>query len=142
MPSNLFFLYCIDSGLIRHTTSSKVCDAEVVQLPHSYLFIVTFKKYGIGVKWVKESSPEAFAAAIDDKTKAIYVESIANPKYTVSDLPALAKVSLVGVKIMDTCDLSSFQIAHDHGIPLVVDNTFGMGGTSVKILTGCEVIVS
>jgi O-acetylhomoserine/O-acetylserine sulfhydrylase len=53
---------------------------------------VTFKHYGIGVKWVTEDSPEAFAAAIDENTKAIYVESIANPKYRVSDIPALAKV--------------------------------------------------
>ena len=37
-------------------------------------------------------SPEAFAAAIDEKTKAIYVESIANSKYLVGDIPALAKV--------------------------------------------------
>jgi O-acetylhomoserine/O-acetylserine sulfhydrylase len=55
---------------------------------------VTFKHFGIGVKWVTDNTPEAFAAAIDDKTKAIYVESIANPKYLVSDLPALAKVNL------------------------------------------------
>ena len=53
---------------------------------------MTFKHYGIGVKWVTEDTPEAFAAAIDEKTKAIYVESIANPKYRVSDIPALAKV--------------------------------------------------
>ena len=53
---------------------------------------MTFKHYGIGVKWVTEANPEAFAAAIDEKTKAIYVESIANPKYRVSDIPALAKV--------------------------------------------------
>lgn len=53
---------------------------------------MTFKKFGIGVNWVTENSPEAFAAAINDKTKAIYVESIGNPKYNVVDLPALAKV--------------------------------------------------
>lgn len=47
------------------------------------------------MKWVTDSTPEAFEAAIDEKTKAIYVESIANPKYRVSDLPALAKVSLL-----------------------------------------------
>jgi O-acetylhomoserine/O-acetylserine sulfhydrylase len=68
------------------------------------------------VKWVTESTPEAFAAAIDDKTKAIYVESISNPKYNIADIPALAKV------------------AHDHGIPLIVDNTFGAGGTDPAIL--------
>jgi O-acetylhomoserine/O-acetylserine sulfhydrylase len=55
--------------------------------------IVTFKKYSIGVKFITEDKPEVFAAAIDDKTKAIYVESIGNPKYNVSPLPELAKVS-------------------------------------------------
>jgi O-acetylhomoserine/O-acetylserine sulfhydrylase len=87
-------------------------------------FKVTFKHYGIGVKWVTEDTPEAFAAAIDEKTKAIYVESIANPKYRVSDIPALAKV------------------AHDHGIPLIVDNTFGMGGYLTRpIEHGADIIV-
>lgn len=88
-------------------------------------FKVTFKQFGIGVKWVTESTPEAFAAAIDDKTKAIYVESIANPKYRVADIPALAK------------------IAHDHGIPLIVDNTFGMGGYLIRpIEHGADIIVN
>ncbi|EDR02179.1 uncharacterized protein LACBIDRAFT_309878 [Laccaria bicolor S238N-H82] len=87
-------------------------------------FKVTFKHFGIGVKWVTETTPEAFAAAIDDKTKAIYVESIANPKYNVSDIPALAK------------------IAHDHGIPLIVDNTFGMGGYLTRpIQHGADIVV-
>jgi O-acetylhomoserine/O-acetylserine sulfhydrylase len=71
---------------------------------------VTFKKYGIGVKFVNTDEPSAFAAAIDKNTKALYVESIGNPKYNVPDLAALSKV------------------AHDNGIPLIVDNTFGMGG--------------
>lgn len=53
---------------------------------------MTFKKFGIGVKWVTTPNPEDFAAAIDEKTKAIFIESIANPKYIVIDIPALAKV--------------------------------------------------
>ncbi|KAF9560610.1 O-acetylhomoserine ami [Agrocybe pediades] len=87
-------------------------------------FKVTFKNFGIGVKWVKQPTPEAFAAAIDEKTKAIYVESIANPKYIVSDISALAKV------------------AHDHGIPLIVDNTFGMGGYLISpIRHGADIVL-
>jgi len=87
-------------------------------------FKVTFKKYGIGVKFVTEDNPESFAAAIDDKTKAIFVESIGNPKYNVSPLPELAKV------------------AHDNGIPLIVDNTFGMGGYLVQpIKHGADIVV-
>ncbi|KAF9006122.1 Cys/Met metabolism PLP-dependent enzyme-domain-containing protein [Cyathus striatus] len=87
-------------------------------------FKVIFKHFGIGVKWVTDNTVEAFAAAIDDKTKAIYVESIANPKYIVSDIPKLAK------------------IAHDHGIPLIVDNTFGMGGYLIRpIQHGADIVV-
>ncbi|KJA15209.1 hypothetical protein HYPSUDRAFT_208070 [Hypholoma sublateritium FD-334 SS-4] len=87
-------------------------------------FKVTFKHFGIGVKWVTEPTAEAFAAAIDEKTKAIYVESIANPKYLVSDIPTLAK------------------IAHDHGIPLIVDNTFGIGGYLIRpIEHGADIVV-
>ena len=53
---------------------------------------VLFKKYGIGVKFVTSDDPEAFAAAIDEKTKAIFVESIGNPKYNVSPIGEIAKV--------------------------------------------------
>ena len=55
-------------------------------------FKVTFKKFGIGVNWVTEDDPAAFAKAIDEKTKAIYVETIANPGFTLSNIPALSKV--------------------------------------------------
>ena len=51
-----------------------------------------FKKFGIGVKFVTSDEPEAFAAAIDDNTKALYVESIGNPKYNVSPISEIAKV--------------------------------------------------
>ncbi|KAF5392061.1 hypothetical protein D9757_003293 [Collybiopsis confluens] len=77
-------------------------------------FKVTLKKYGVTTKFVTTTDPAAFEAAIDDKTKAIFIESITNPKYNVIDIPALAK------------------IAHDHGIPLIVDNTFGMGGYLIR----------
>lgn len=77
-------------------------------------FKVFLKKFGIHAKFVSSLDPADFAAAIDENTKAVYVESIGNPKYIVADLPALAK------------------IAHDNAIPLVVDNTFGMGGYLVR----------
>ena len=75
---------------------------------------VFLKKFGIGVKFVTTTNPEDFRNAIDEKTKAIYVESIGNPKYIVADLPALSK------------------IAHENGIPVIVDNTFGMGGYLIR----------
>ncbi|KAF8626933.1 hypothetical protein AX17_006433 [Amanita inopinata Kibby_2008] len=87
-------------------------------------FKVTFKIFGISVKFVRGDSPVAFANAIDEKTKAVFVESISNPQYIVSDIPALAKV------------------AHDHGIPLIVDNTFGIGGYIVQpIKLGADIVV-
>lgn len=54
--------------------------------------VVTFKKFGIGVKFVEGDDPALFAAAIDENTKAIYVETIGNPKYNVAPIPELAKV--------------------------------------------------
>ncbi|KEP46699.1 O-acetylhomoserine (thiol)-lyase [Rhizoctonia solani 123E] len=105
------------------------CGDNIVSTSYLYggtynQFKVLLKKYGITVKFVKDDSPEAFAAAIDEKTKAIYVESIGNPKYNVAPLPELAK------------------IAHDHKLPLIVDNTFGAGGYYVRpIEHGADIVV-
>jgi O-acetylhomoserine/O-acetylserine sulfhydrylase-like pyridoxal-dependent enzyme len=60
---------------------------------------VTFKKFGIGVKFVNGDDPASFAAAIDENTKAIYVESIGNPKYNVANIPELAKVRIQSISI-------------------------------------------
>ncbi|KAG6873900.1 hypothetical protein C0995_009679 [Termitomyces sp. Mi166 len=89
---------------------------------------VTFKNFGIGCHFVEGLNPEAFAAAIDDKTKAIFIEAVANPDYLLFDIPALAKVGTVPDVIECTYSRRLFKIAHDHKIPLIVDNTFGMGG--------------
>ena len=73
------------------------------------LFHHTFPKLGRTVKFVDSRSPEAFRQAIGPKTRAVYVETIGNPKLDVPDFEAIAKH------------------AHDNGIPLVVDNTIGVG---------------
>ncbi|KAI0337855.1 O-acetylhomoserine ami [Trametopsis cervina] len=87
-------------------------------------FKVFLKKFNIGVKWVTTPNPADYISAIDENTKAIYVESIGNPKYSVPDIPAIAKV------------------AHDHGIPLIVDNTFGMGGYLMRPIDhGADIVV-
>lgn len=65
-------------------------------------FKVLFPKFGIQTKFVKGDRAEDFARLIDDKTKALYMESIGNPRYNVPDFEAVAKV------------------AHDNGIPLIV----------------------
>lgn len=69
------------------------------------LFAHTFPQYGIDVRFADYRDPNSFAALIDDKTKAIFCESIGNPLANVVDIGALA------------------TIAHAHGIPLIVDNT-------------------
>jgi len=47
----------------------------------------------IGINWVVGNELEAYAAAIDERTKAIFVETISNPKFTLVNIPAIAKVS-------------------------------------------------
>ncbi|MGB2958606.1 MAG: O-acetylhomoserine aminocarboxypropyltransferase/cysteine synthase [Bacteroidota bacterium] len=87
-------------------------------------FKVTFPRLGIGVKFASGDDPEEFRKAIDEKTKALYIETIGNPRLNVPDFEAIAKV------------------AHDHGIPLVVDNTFGAGGYLCRPFEfGADVIV-
>ena len=69
------------------------------------LFHYTLRKLGIEVRFVDSSDPANVEAAIDDKTRLVYTESIGNPKNNVDDYPGIAAV------------------AHKHGIPLIVDNT-------------------
>ena len=73
------------------------------------LFNYTFPKLGRKVVFVNSTDPEAFSAAITDKTRAVYAESIGNPKLDVPDFEAIA------------------AIAHDAGLPFVVDNTTAVG---------------
>ncbi|KDE05428.1 O-acetylhomoserine (thiol)-lyase [Microbotryum lychnidis-dioicae p1A1 Lamole] len=87
-------------------------------------FKVLFKRLGIEVRFVKGDNAAEFEAAIDDKTKAIYIESIANPQYSVPDIPKFA------------------QLAHKHKLPLIVDNTFGQGGWVARPIDhGADIVV-
>jgi O-acetylhomoserine (thiol)-lyase len=83
---------------------------EIVSLNNLYggtytLFKYSLKKLGITVKFVDSSDLEAVKAAITDKTKAIYCESVGNPKLNITDIEALS------------------EIAHANDLPLIVDNT-------------------
>jgi O-acetylhomoserine (thiol)-lyase len=83
---------------------------EIVSADNLYggtynLFHYTFARLGIKVNFVKSGDLAGFQKAITAKTKAIYVESIGNPKLNVTDIEAVAK------------------LAHKNGIPLVIDNT-------------------
>jgi O-acetylhomoserine/O-acetylserine sulfhydrylase-like pyridoxal-dependent enzyme len=88
-------------------------------------FKVALPRLGIHVKFVDGDDPEDFRSAIDDKTKAIYVETIGNPRFNIPDFEALAKV------------------AHDAGIPLIVDNTFGAAGYIARPIDhGADIVVA
>jgi len=69
------------------------------------LFAHTFPQLGIQVRFADAADPESFDALIDERTKAVYCESIGNPLGNVTDLARLA------------------EVAHRHGVPLIVDNT-------------------
>ncbi|NNC91071.1 MAG: O-acetylhomoserine aminocarboxypropyltransferase/cysteine synthase [Acidimicrobiia bacterium] len=87
-------------------------------------FKVAFKRLGIEVRFVDGDDPADFAAAIDERTKALYVETIGNPRFNVPDLPQLA------------------EVAHAAGVPFVVDNTFGAAGYLARpIEHGADIVV-
>ncbi len=87
-------------------------------------FKVTFAGFGIEVRFAKDIEPDSFEELIDDRTKALYVETIGNPGFNIPDLEALAK------------------LAGKYGIPLVVDNTFaGCGYLCRPIEYGANIVV-
>jgi O-acetylhomoserine/O-acetylserine sulfhydrylase len=87
-------------------------------------FKVTLPRLGIQVKFVDGDKPEDFARLIDKGTRALYIETIGNPRLNIPDITAIA------------------NLAHEHGIPLIVDNTFGAGGYLCRpIEHGADIIV-
>ncbi|WAH35244.1 homocysteine synthase [Alicyclobacillus dauci] len=87
------------------------------------LFSQTFAKIGISVKFVDPEDPENFRRAISSKTKALYAETIGNPKGDVLDIERVAR------------------IAHENGIPLIVDNTFPSPYLLRPIEFGADIVV-
>src|SRR5690606_182402 len=87
-------------------------------------FKVAFKRLGIEVRFAEDSDAENIEKLIDEKTKAIYVETIGNPSYNIPDFDKIAAV------------------ARKYDIPFIVDNTFGAGGYLFKPLEhGANVVV-
>ena len=85
---------------------------------------IALPRLGIDVTFVEGDGPSAFAPAIRENTKALYVESIANPRFIIPDLQGLA------------------DLAHAHKIPLVVDNTFGCCGYICRPIDhGADIVV-
>ncbi|TVY09063.1 homocysteine synthase [Paenibacillus cremeus] len=87
------------------------------------LFAITLPKLGIKVHFVDPSDPDNFRQAITPKTKAVYAESIGNPRGDVLDIAAVA------------------SIAHDHGVPLIIDNTFPSPYLCRPIEHGADIVV-
>lgn len=87
-------------------------------------FKVSFKRLGIEARFADGDKPESFAQLIDENTKAIYLETIGNPGFNIPDFDAFA------------------QLAKQHDLPLIVDNTFGAGGYLFRpIEHGAAVVV-
>ncbi len=86
-------------------------------------FGVTFKRMGISTTFVDPDDPENFARAITDKTRVIYGETVGNPNNNVLDIAAVA------------------DIAHAHGIALVIDNTFASPYLCRPFEHGADVVV-
>ena len=87
------------------------------------LFANTLPRYGITTKFVDETDPENFRNAITDKTKALYAEIIGNPSLNVLDVEAVAK------------------IAHENGLPLIIDSTFASPYGATPIDFGADIVV-
>ncbi len=87
-------------------------------------FKITFAGFGIEARFARDIEPASFEELIDDRTKALYVETIGNPGFNIPDLEAFAK------------------LAGKYGIPLVVDNTFaGCGYLCRPIEYGANIVV-
>lgn len=87
------------------------------------LFHYTFPKFGIHAKFVEQSDPENFRKAIDKNTRAFFMETIGNPRLDVPDFEAICK------------------IAHDNGIPVIVDNTLASPVLCRPFEHGADVVI-
>jgi len=87
-------------------------------------FKVTFANFGIEARFARDLNPRSFEELIDDNTRAVYLETIGNPGFDIPDFEAFAK------------------LAGKHGLPLVVDNTFGACGYLFRpIEYGADIVV-
>jgi O-acetylhomoserine (thiol)-lyase len=84
---------------------------------------VNLRKFGISTSFADVTRPESFAAAVRPETRALFVESLGNPSLVLADIAALA------------------DIAHAHGLPLVVDNTVPSPALCNPIAQGADIVV-
>ena len=102
--------------------------SNIVTVPLLYggtytLFHHMLPKLGIDVRFAKDDSPASLEALIDDKTSAVYCESIGNPAGNIPDLEAIA------------------TMAHKHGVPVIVDNTVATPVLIKPFEYGCDIVV-
>jgi O-acetylhomoserine (thiol)-lyase len=102
--------------------------SNIVSVPQLYgtthtLFAHFLPAQGVGVRFAESDRPEAIEAQIDDKTQAIYCESVGNPAGNICDIEEIARV------------------AHKHGIPLIVDNTVATPILLRPIEYGADIVV-
>lgn len=101
---------------------------NIVSIPKLYggtynLFAHTLPRFGVAVRFAKDDKPDSIAALIDDKTKAVFCETIGNPSCIVADLSPLA------------------DVAHKNGIPLMVDNTVATPYLCQPFTFGADVVI-
>ena len=108
-----------------------ICSAgdEIVSANNLYggtytMFDAILPQFGIGVKFVDPLNPQNFADAITDKTRAIFIETIGNPVLEFTDIEAVA------------------EIAHQHGLPLLIDATFTTPSLLRTIDHGADIVIN
>ncbi|MFW5681253.1 MAG: O-acetylhomoserine aminocarboxypropyltransferase [Pseudomonadota bacterium] len=111
----LTFLNLLTPGT-NIVASSKLYGGSISQMTQ------TFPQFGWETKFVDPRDPAAFDAAIDERTRAVFIESASNPDGIVSDLRAIA------------------DVAHAHGIPLVVDNTLPSPALCNPLQHGADIV--
>ena len=104
-------------------TGDEIVSASTLYGGTYNLFSITLPKLGIKTIFVDADDPENFRKAINSKTKALYIETIGNPGINIPDIEAIAK------------------IAHENGLPLIVDNTFGTPYLIRPIEFGADIVV-
>jgi len=122
---------CVSSGQAAvHYATVNVTDlgSNIVSVPQLYgtthtLFAHLLPNQGVTVRFAASERPDAIAKLIDDRTRAIFCESVGNPAGNICDIEALAGV------------------AHDHGVPLIVDNTVATPILLRPIDYGADVVV-
>lgn len=104
-------------------TGDEIVSASTLYGGTYNLFSITLPKLGIKTIFVDPDDPENFRKAINSRTKALYIETIGNPGINIPDIEAIAK------------------IAHENGLPLIVDNTFGTPYLIRPIEFGADIVV-